>query len=137
MINDRHSTTPSGCEYFWDDHVPRILEVGRDTTIPTLTCAIAFHLQGEGGGDWTVSVRDGLVERIARGRAADATALVALPASTFLDIARGRVDHKIAFFKGQIDITGDVALVLRLAGMIPILRARFPFQEPSCSEVRS
>lgn len=127
----------SACEYFWEVHVPSILEMGNDTTMPSLTCAVEFRISGEDGGEWNVSVREGLIERIARGPAADTTARVMLSASTFLDIARGLVDHRQAFFKGQIEIEGDVGLVLQASNMIPILREKFPFREPAHREVRS
>ncbi len=127
----------SACEYFWEVHIPTILEVGKDTTMPSLTCTVEFRIQGEDGGDWNVSVREGWIEGIARGTVADATARVTLSASTFLDIARGLVDHRQAFFEGRIEIEGDVGLVLQASSMIPILRARFPFREPAHRRVGS
>lgn len=125
----------SPCQYFWNVHVPSLLEVGRDTTLSTLSCTALFRIAGAGGGEWTVSVRDGVIESLKAGADADATATIELSESTFVDIALGRADHRELFFAGRISISGDVPLVLWLANLIPVLRDRFPFRLPEGREV--
>jgi hypothetical protein len=121
-------TTNDDCRLFWEVHVPRLLERGRDTTIAGLTGIARFEIGGPGGGTWTVTAERGRIERVERGGSTAATAVIALAAGDFAAIARGSLDHREAFFQNRIRVDGDVGLVLWAANLIPLLRERFPFE---------
>jgi hypothetical protein len=127
----------SPCEHFWETHVPRILGERRDTTLRSLTCVVRFCIAGEGGGTWTVRVEEGTVAGVERDSRAPATSTIRLPARVFLEIAEGRADHRLAFFRGEIELGGNIPLLLWLANYIPHLRARFPYRVPRTQEASS
>jgi putative sterol carrier protein len=124
----RTESTHDDCRLFWEAHVPRLLERGRDTTLPGLTAIVRFELGGPGGGAWTVTIERGRIECVERGAPAAATAVIALDAADFAAIARGSLDHREAFFANRIRLEGDVGLVLWAANLIPYLREKFPFE---------
>jgi hypothetical protein len=124
---DRRPPSASDCELFWNVHVPRLLARGRRTPLAGLSGSLRFLLQGEGGGVWTIRIEAGVLGDVESPGSGEATAVVTMSAADFIAIVFGRLDHQRAFFDGRIDAAGDVALLLSLAPMVPLLRARFPF----------
>ena len=124
----------SDCELFWEFHVPQILRQSRDTTIGTLDVDAVFQITGEGGGQWSLAVRRGIVETVERGTLPSPAVAIELTEETFLGIACGRVDHKAAFFAGEVRVKGDLPLVLWVANLIPLLRDAFPFEPERLKE---
>jgi putative sterol carrier protein len=93
------ATTPSGSA--------RILD-----TLPD-GVSVTFDLQGEDGGMWTVTRRDG---RLGIGRFADPNADCRLTCTVadFRALIRGDLDPRRGFFERRLAVEGDVGLVLRL-----------------------
>ncbi|HOK06016.1 MAG TPA: SDR family NAD(P)-dependent oxidoreductase [Syntrophales bacterium] len=66
-----------------------------------------FAITGEGGGDWTVTVKDGRCS-IDRGRHEKPTTTVTMAASDFLEMMGGRMSAMQAYTAGKIKIGGDL-----------------------------
>jgi putative sterol carrier protein len=77
---------------------------------------INYQLSGEGGGDWTMTIRGGTCQ-VARGLAAEAKLTISADASDYVQVALGKLDAMAAFGAGKIKIKGDLPLSLKLMGM--------------------
>jgi predicted lipid carrier protein YhbT len=78
-----------------------------------------FDLHGEGGGQWTFSLRPPvlLVE------AADpADCVISLSAKDFVDLFEGRANAQQLFFTGSLQIQGDLQQALKLRELTQLLR---------------
>lgn len=117
----------SPCRNFWTVHVPKILEASDDTCLDELTGVAVFRVTGPGGGVWTVSANRGRIVSVVETESEHPSFRVTLTEKVFLEIALGRLDHKQAFFSGDVEIEGDTPLALRVANLIPCLRHAFPF----------
>ena len=134
QIQEGTVTEMSDCEIFWETHLPRILAESRDTRIASLNTEAVFQIDGPGGGEWSLTVKRGVIEALGRGALRSPTVTIRLSEEVFLGIARGDVDHKTLFFKGRIGIRGDIPLVLWISNLIPVLREAFPFDPQRLKE---
>ena len=71
-----------------------------------------YKIEGEGGGDWVVDVKDGACS-VTKGEAEDASATVETDAETWVGIAEGTVEPTTAFMTGKIRIQGNMADVMK------------------------
>lgn len=74
---------------------------------------VQFHIAGEGGGDWYVTIRDRtctLVEGVTD--AADAT--IRVEAGDYVALATGSLPSIKAFMSGKVKASGDVSLLRRM-----------------------
>jgi putative sterol carrier protein len=79
--------------------------------------AVTFELVGPGGGTWTLT-RTGRGVELREGRAAVVDTALRCPVSRFWDLVDGRVDPLRAFLHGEVELEGDVGLLLRLQGAL-------------------
>lgn len=78
-----------------------------------LQAEIQFHVSGDGGGKWTVSIAGGRCE-VRKGEA-DAPALtIETPGDIWVKMARGEIDRPKAFMEGLYRVKGDMQLFIRL-----------------------
>jgi len=79
-----------------------------------VSAVINFDLSGDGGGDWTVTIRD---QKCTAGAGkADAPDLtLAAKANDILEIFTGRLNPTRALLFGKLRVTGDMRLGMRLA----------------------
>ena len=78
-----------------------------------VTANFAYHVTGEGGGDWTVCVTDGAVKVLPGLHAPTVTATIA--AADWIDLTLGRLDGMTAFTSGRLKIEGDLGLMGKAA----------------------
>lgn len=102
---------------FFEETVGRSLLTRIAEALPT-EVTVAFHISGPGGGEWQVartsrSTRVGPVE----GGPKDCT--IRCTARVFMAIVEGRLDARDAFLQGNLRLSGDIGLALRLQGIIP------------------
>lgn len=76
--------------------------------------AVAYHVTGEGGGDYTSIIKDGTFTLL-RELKADAAATVTISAEDWIALNEGRLDPVTAFVSGKLKIAGDQGLVQRFA----------------------
>ncbi len=71
---------------------------------------IHFIIKGEGGGEFTVEVGEGLC-RVQEGLHGDAVCRVQTSAKTYLDIETGRTNPQVAFMMGRVKVTNVTELI--------------------------
>ncbi len=73
---------------------------------------VQYKIDGEGGGEWVVTVSGGACT-VEAGSADDATATLETDAETWVGIAEGTVEPTTAFMTGKIRIQGNMADVMK------------------------
>jgi putative sterol carrier protein len=77
---------------------------------------IQYHLSGEGGGDWVVTIRDGACQ-VEAGTAESPKLTLTAAADDYRDIVLGKLDAMGAFAQGKLRLKGDLNLAMKLPGM--------------------
>lgn len=75
--------------------------------------AVVFELTGDGGGTWSVRTAAGDTE-ITRGTVDHPDARLTCTVTDFDALLRGSLDPRAGFLAGQLEVEGDVGLVLVL-----------------------
>jgi putative sterol carrier protein len=77
---------------------------------------LQFRLDGEGGGDWLVTIAD---QRclVSEGAAETADATVTASAADWRAVVEGRLDAGEAYSDGRVKVRGDLALAGRCVGL--------------------
>ena len=76
-----------------------------------VTATYAYRITGEGGGEWTVDIKDGSVE-IAEG-IIDPDVTVEMKAGDWIDLTLGKLDGMTAFTSGKLKVEGDMSLLVK------------------------
>jgi putative sterol carrier protein len=71
------------------------------------------ELEGEGGGVWTVEVKEGACH-VQAGPAEEAGVTIQMDAADFVAFSTGKLDPVRAFMAGKFKINGNVGLVLQM-----------------------
>ena len=66
-----------------------------------------FNLSGDGGGQWSIAVKDGACE-VAQGVYGSPTTTIIMSATDFVDMIQGRLNAMIAYTGGKLKIEGDL-----------------------------
>ncbi len=74
---------------------------------------IQFHLAGEGGGSWVLTVKDGTCS-VRAGTASAPKATLETDAATWVGIHTGSVNPMQAFMCGKIKASGNVAELMKM-----------------------
>ena len=74
---------------------------------------IQYHLTGEEGGDWIITIRDGACT-VAEGTAENPKMTLTADAQLFRDVLTGKQDGMQAFMQGKIQLAGDLNLAMKL-----------------------
>jgi putative sterol carrier protein len=78
-----------------------------------------FALEGAGGGDFIVNLKDN--PGVAQGDgAADCT--IRMTAQDFVDLTEGKANGQQLFFTGRLKVEGDMSLALRLQSLMDIVK---------------
>ena len=67
---------------------------------------IWYEISGDNGGSWTVKIHDGDCE-VKEGPDATAKSHVRMSSKTYVKIAMGKLDGRVAFMLGKIRVNGD------------------------------
>ncbi|MFC1851623.1 long-chain-fatty-acid--CoA ligase [candidate division CSSED10-310 bacterium] len=78
-----------------------------------VTANFAYHITGEGGGDWTITITNGTVE--IREGIHDPKVTANISAQDFIDLNLGKLDGMTAFTSGKLKIEGDLGLMSKSA----------------------
>lgn len=78
-----------------------------------LDATIQFHIDGEGGDDWFLTITDGQC-RCENGVTADPTLTINTPADVWLKIARDEMNGAMALMTGKYKASGKIALLLKM-----------------------
>lgn len=74
---------------------------------------IQYHLTGEGGGDYIITIRDGKCT-VAEGTAENPTMTLTADAEDFKGVLTGKLDGMKAFMEGRLKLAGDLNLAMKL-----------------------
>jgi len=88
-----------------------------ETAALGVTATVVYQLSGEGGGAWTLRVKDGALE-VDEAISSDsaATATISMTAEDFVQVALGNINPMQGFMSGKIKIQGDLLLAQRFQG---------------------
>lgn len=78
-----------------------------------LDATIQFHIDGEGGDDWFLTITGGQC-RCENGVTADPTLTINTPADVWLKIARDEMNGAMALMTGKYKASGKIALLLKM-----------------------
>ncbi len=92
-----------------------------------LEAVIQFHVSGEGGGEWYLTIEDGQC-RCERGVAAEPTLTITTPADVWLAIARKELSGTKAFMTGKFKAKGQMGLLLKMDKLFSRLITEVEFQ---------
>jgi putative sterol carrier protein len=81
-----------------------------------LDAVIQYHLTGEEGGDWIITIKDGVC-KVAEGVAENPKMTMTADAHEFRDVLLGRLDGMTAFMQGKLKLAGDLNLAMKLTSM--------------------
>lgn len=84
-----------------------------------IDAVIQVVVTGEGGGEWTATIRDQKLV-VETGRATFPRITASADARDVLDIANGRLDPMQAYMSGKVHMTGDLLFAMRLAGLFDL-----------------
>ncbi|MEJ2710844.1 MAG: SCP2 sterol-binding domain-containing protein [Anaerolineales bacterium] len=74
---------------------------------------IQYHLTGEEGGDWIITIKDGQCT-VVEGEADNANMTLTADAQDYKEVILGKTDAMQAFMKGKIKLAGDLNLAMKL-----------------------
>ncbi len=74
---------------------------------------IQYHLSGEQGGDWVVTLQDGVCE-VREGSAENPKLTLSAEAQDYIDVVTGKLNAMSAFADGKLKLKGDLALAMKL-----------------------
>ena len=80
---------------------------------------ISYDITGEGGGQWTLIVKDGKCE-IRPGADPTAKTHAKMTAKTYLRLAEGKLDGRVAYMLGKIKLKGDKSSVATVRGCFKV-----------------
>lgn len=74
---------------------------------------LQYHLTGEEGGDWIVTIQDGLCS-VAEGVAENPRVTLSADAQDYKDVILGKTNAMQAFMMGKLKLAGDLAMAMKL-----------------------
>jgi putative sterol carrier protein len=96
--------------------VERIPEFIKPEAIQGLDMVVQLRLDGDGGGNWHLVIKDGKVNLL-DGLAEKPRVTVTSKADVFKDLLSGKTNITQAFMLGKIKITGDMAVAMKLVNL--------------------
>jgi putative sterol carrier protein len=74
---------------------------------------VQFHISGQDGGDWYVTIKDRSCT-VTEGVTGSADATIRVDAADYLALSSGKLSSTKAFMSGKVKATGNVALLQRM-----------------------
>jgi putative sterol carrier protein len=96
--------------------LPQAFQADKAAGINTV---IYIHLTGDGGGDWTLTIKDkqcALVEGVPPSPRVTLTA----ESSNMVDILTGKMDGVRAFMMGKLKVSGDIYLAQQMVNLFKL-----------------
>lgn len=74
---------------------------------------LQYHLTGEEGGDWIVTIKDGQCT-VTEGVAAEPRMTLTADSNDYKDVILGRSNAMQAFMTGKLKLAGDLTMAMKL-----------------------
>jgi putative sterol carrier protein len=74
---------------------------------------LQYHLTGEEGGDWIVTIQDGQC-KVVEGVAENPSMTLTADAQDYKDVILGRINAMQAFMTGKLKLAGDLAMAMKI-----------------------
>lgn len=74
---------------------------------------IQYHLTGEQGGDWIITIKDGKCS-VAKGQAENPKMTMTADAQDFKDVLTGKANGMQYFMQGKLKLAGDLNMAMKL-----------------------
>ena len=94
-------------------------EVFNPNVAQGLDAVFQFEITGEGGGNWSVIVKDGACQ-IQEGTHDSPTVTLTMSGDTWLGMVNKEVNGIQAFMSGQLKASGDIMLAQRIEQLFPL-----------------
>jgi putative sterol carrier protein len=78
-----------------------------------LTAVVQFVIQGDNGGDWYMSIRDGKLD-VGRGIAESPHITLTMKDADYVALVNGKLSGQKAFMTGKLKFKGDMTLGMKL-----------------------
>ncbi|MDN3514689.1 MAG: SCP2 sterol-binding domain-containing protein [Candidatus Brocadia sp.] len=89
--------------------------------ISGLNAIIRFVITDDENGVWDIAVEKGFVKEVAKVVQEKPACTFLLDSSTFLSVIKREITPQQAFFKGKVDIKGDILLALKMNILVEYL----------------
>jgi len=80
---------------------------------------IQYHLKGEEGGDWIITIKDGKCT-VEEGVAENPTLTLEADAQDYKNIILGKLDGMAAFMQGKLKLKGNLNLAMKLTNFFKL-----------------
>ncbi len=80
---------------------------------------IQYHLTGEEGGDWIITIKDGKCT-VEEGVTENPTLTLEADAQEYKDIILGKLDGMSAFMQGKLKLKGNLNLAMKLTSFFKL-----------------
>jgi putative sterol carrier protein len=77
-----------------------------------------YQLEGDGGGTWTVRVKDGTVS-VEPGAAAQPTVTYTMKAENYVKLANGDMNGAMAFMTRKLKVSGSIPMAQKMNKFLP------------------
>ncbi|MGB5813252.1 MAG: SCP2 sterol-binding domain-containing protein [Polyangiales bacterium] len=84
-----------------------------------VNATMQYSLSGDGGGEWIVSIEDGVFKGVETGTADKPTLHIMMDAAKFVDMANGDLDGRKAFLTRKLKVKGNIALAQKMQKFFP------------------
>ncbi len=84
-----------------------------------VTATMQYSLSGDGGGEWSVTIDDGVFKGVDSGTADKPTLHIMMDASKFIEMANGDLDGRKAFLTRKLKVKGNIALAQKMQKFFP------------------
>ncbi|MEE9612092.1 MAG: SCP2 sterol-binding domain-containing protein, partial [Desulfatiglandales bacterium] len=97
----------------------RMPEVFNSSAAQGLDAVIQYDITGEGGGNWTITIKDGACQ-VQEGTHDEPSVTLTMPDETWLQIVNKETNGMQAFMSGQLKVSGDIMLAQRIEQLFPL-----------------
>lgn len=79
-----------------------------------ITATIQYEITGEGGGNWSATIKDGTCA-VTEGTGSNPNMTLTMAGQDWLDMLAGKLSGQMAFMSGKLKIKGDMGLAMKLS----------------------
>ena len=94
-------------------------EVFNPSAAGGMDAVFQFEITGEGGGNWSVIVKDGACE-IKEGTHESPSVTLTMSGETWVGMVNKEINGMQAFMSGQLKASGDIMLAQRIEQLFPV-----------------